>query len=147
VIAVAATSGFRVRSKGLMAGTWIAVATVPIAWATGIVLAILTGEGAAHGAGPAALGLLGIVVFAGVPALAVALAVRLRRTGHRSGHWAVVVSVSLLALTLLATMLVGPLATVTVLAMMALLGVDVWRSRTRSRPRSDQGTRNRRYLA
>jgi hypothetical protein len=134
VITMTVTGEHRARARGLAAGTWIAVAAVPVAWALGIFLALLSGEGGTGGAGPLAVGLLGVAVFAAGPAAAVALAVRLRRTGHRSGEAALVVAGSLLALTLLVTMLVGPIAMIAVAIVMALLAGYLWRSRTRSGP-------------
>jgi hypothetical protein len=121
------TGGHPVRSRGLAIGAWIAVAAVPLAWTLGIFLAFLSGEGDPNGAGTAALGLLGIAVFAATPAVAVVLAVRLRRTGHRSGRAAAIVSGSLLALTLLVTVLVGPLAIIAVAVVIAPVGVYLWR--------------------
>lgn len=118
------------RNANLLAvWTWTAVAAVPAAWALGIFLVLASGEGDARGAGTVALGLLGVAVFAAMPASAVVLAVRLRRAGHPSGRAALVTSGGLLALTLVATMLVGTLATITVLIVIAPLAVYLWRSR------------------
>lgn len=134
VITMTVTGEHRARARGLAAWTWIAVAAVPVAWALGIFLALLSGAGGAGGAGPVAVGLLGIAVFAAGPAAAVALALRLRRTGHRSGEAALVVSGSLLVLTLLVAMLVGPIAMIAAGVVMALLAGYLWHSRTRSGP-------------
>ncbi len=118
----------------LAAWTWTAVAAVPAAWALGIFLVLAGGEDDARGAAPVALGLLGVAVFAAMPASAVVLAVRLRRAGHPSGHAALVASGGLLALTLVATVLVGVLATIVVVIVMAPLLVYLWRSRPPTGP-------------
>lgn len=107
--------------RGLLVGTWAAVAAVPVGWVAGVLLVFLGGEGRPAGAWSVVVGLAGVVVFAAVPAVAVALAGRLRHTGQASGRAAVVVSGCLLALTLVATVLVGPLATITVVGLMTVL--------------------------
>lgn len=127
VITVTATGENR-PSVRLAIWTWIAVAAVPVGWALGVLLAFASGG--AREAAPVAVGLAGVAVFATVPAVAVLLAVRLRQRGHPSGRAAVVVSALLLAMTLLVTMLVGPIAMLTVAILMAPLGVYLWRSRT-----------------
>lgn len=109
------------KRRGLVVGTWAAVAAVPVGWVAGVLLVFLGGEGRPAGAGSVVVGLAGVVVFAAVPAVAVALAGRLRHTGQASGRAAVVVSGCLLALTLVATVLVGPLATITVVVLMTVL--------------------------
>lgn len=83
---------------------WIAVALTPAGWASGIVLAFLSGEGEARGIGPVSLGLLGVLLFVAAPVTAVVLAAR---AGHRSGKIAEIVSGSLLLATLFLTLLLG----------------------------------------
>jgi hypothetical protein len=132
VITMTVTREHRGRVSGLAVGTWIAVAAVPVAWVFGILLAFVSGEGNARGAAQVGVGLLGVAVFVAMPSLAVALAARLRGAGHRSGRAAIVVAGLLLALTLLVTTLVGPLAMIATVIVVAPLGVYLWR--TRSRP-------------
>ena len=134
VIIMTVTGERGAHARALAVGTWIVVAAVPVAWALGIFLAFLSGEGSARGAGSILVGLLGVAVFAAMPTLAVVLAIRLRRIGHPSGRAAAVVSGLLLALTLLVTMLVGTLATIVVVIVMAPLGVYLWHSSSRSGP-------------
>jgi len=86
---------------------WIAVALTPAGWVSGVVLAFLSGEGEAKGIGQISLGLLGVLLFAAAPAIAVVLAVQAARAGHRSGKIAEIVSGSLLVATLFLTLLLG----------------------------------------
>lgn len=110
---------------------WIAVALTPAGWMLGISLAFLSGEGEAKGAGPVTAGILGILLFAAVPATAVVLAVKAARAGRRSGRIALAVSGSVLAATLFLTLLLGWIGLV-VTAVVALL-VFAW-ARPRSKP-------------
>jgi hypothetical protein len=110
---------------------WIAVALTPAGWMLGILLAFLSGEGEAKGVGPVTVGILGVLLFAAVPATAVALAVKAARAGHRSGRIALVVSGSLLAATLFLTLLLGWIGLV-VTAVVAVL-VTAW-ARPRGTP-------------
>ena len=112
---------------------WIAVALTPAGWMLGIFLAFLSGEGEAKGVGPVTVGILGVLLFAAVPATAVVLAVKAARAGHRSGRIALVVSGSLLAATLFLTLLLGWIGLV-VTAVVAVL-VSAW-ARPRSTPLS-----------
>lgn len=134
---MAVTEERRTRSRRSAVATWATVAAVPAAWVLGIFLVFASGEAGARHAGSTAVGLLGVAVFAAVPAAAVALAVRLWRTGHPSGQVATVVAASLLTLTLVATTLVGPLALIAVVIVMTPLGIYLWRSRSDSPPRPD----------
>ncbi len=104
--------------------TWIAVALTPVGWALGIVLAFLSGEGDAKGAGPVTLGILGVLLFVVAPATAVVLATRTARAGHRSGKAAVTVSGALLLATLVLTLLLGRIGLI-VAALVAVL-VFLW---------------------
>ncbi len=97
----------------------------------GIFLAFLSGEGEAKGVGPVTVGILGVLLFAAVPATAVVLAVKAARAGHRSGRIALVVSGTLLAATLFLTLLLGWIGLV-VTAVVAVL-VFAW-ARPRSKP-------------
>ena len=103
---------------------WVAVALTPAGWMLGIFLAFLSGEGEAEGIGPVTVGILGVLLFAAVPATAVVLAVKAARAGHRSGRIALVVSGSLLAATLFLTLLLGWIGLV-VTAVVAML-VFAW---------------------
>ena len=122
-------------------GAWIAVASTPLGWALGIGLAFLSGEGEARGIGPVTVGILGVVLFAAIPAAAVVLAVRAARAGYRSGKIAEMVSGSLLVVTLFLTLLLGRigLAVTALAAVLVLAGV---RSRNKpSPPGPDSGRR------
>lgn len=112
--------------------TWTAVAAVPAAWTLGVILALASGEGGARGARAVGLGLLGVAVFSAVPASAVVLAVRLRRTHHPSGRAALATSGGLLALTLVASMFIGVLAMMVILIVIAPLVGYLWHSRPRT---------------
>ncbi len=111
--------------------TWIAVALTPPGWVLGIVLAFMSGEGDAKGAGPVTLGTLGILLFVAAPATAVVLAVQTARAGHRTGRMAVTVSASLLLVTVALTLLLGRIGLL-VVAVVAVV-VFAW-ARPRNRP-------------
>ncbi len=110
---------------------WIAVALTPAGWVSGIVLALLSGEGGAKGAGPVTVGLLGVLLFVAGPATAVVLAVQAARAGHRSGRIAEMVSWSLLVATLVLTLLLGWIGLVVTAVVTAL--VFAW-ARPRNKP-------------
>ena len=110
---------------------WIALALTPAGWVLGIVLAFLSGEGEATGIGPVTVGLLGVLLFAAVPATAVVLAVQAARAGHRSGRIAEILSGSLLVATLFLTLLLGPIGLIVTAAVAVL--VFVW-ARPRNKP-------------
>lgn len=123
------------RSPGLW--TWVAVALVPIGLAAGLPLAFLLGE---RDVSPAP-GLLPGVVALAAPVVAVVLAARTARDGHRSGPAAAVVSGLLLLATLVALPTLvnsaeGFLPVMSVLGLAALVattGVAVVRSHGRHR--------------
>ncbi len=112
---------------------WIAVALTPAGWVTGVVLAFLSGEGEAADTGSVTLGILGILLFVGVPAIAVVLAVRAARAGHRSGRIAEMVSGSLLLATLFLTLLLGWIGMI-VTAVVAVLVLAGARPRRKPSP-------------
>ena len=123
------------RSPGLW--TWVAVALVPIGLAAGLPLAFLLGE---RDVSPAP-GLLPGVVASAAPVVAVVLAARTARDGHRSGPAAVVSGLLLLATLVALPTLVysaeGFLPVMSVLGLAALVsttGVAVVRSHGRHRP-------------
>jgi len=118
---------------------WIAVALTPAGWVIFVVLASLSSEGEAKGAGPVIVGLLGIFLFAAAPATAVVLAVKAARAGHRSGRIAAAVSGSLLAVAALCLPLLFGLIGLVVTAVVAVL-VFVWaRPRNKASPRGPNG--------
>jgi hypothetical protein len=130
----------RTHADRLAVGTWIAVASTPLGWALGIVLAFVSGEGEARGIGPVTVGILGVLLFVAVPAAAVVLAVRAARAGYRSGRTAVAVSGSLLLVTLFLTLLLGPLGLVVTAVAAVLVFVGV-RSRNKPSPPGPDGVR------
>jgi hypothetical protein len=123
---------------------WIAVAFAPAGWVLGIVLAFLSGEGGARGIVPVTLGVLGILLFVIAPATAVVLAVQAARAGHGSGRIAVAVSGSLLAATLVLTLLLGwiGLIVAVVVAMLVLVFVGSGSGNKPSPPGPDRVQRD-----
>ena len=111
------------RADKLALGAWITVGLTPAGWVLGVVLALMSCEGEAEGAGPVALGITGVLLFGAAPAAAVILAVHAARAGHRSGRAAVMVAGALLLATLVLTMLLGWIGLIVVAAVTVLVFV------------------------